>query len=391
MQDTKKASWLSYFFFIFLATMIGVSVSVYLSISHYRNYMDIGYQSFCAISQAVNCDTVAQSPYAVFWNVPLGVWGLAGYFVFFGFMVLFRPWKNKSSMQAWAGGALVLTAVFSVISLLLAAIAIFKIHSHCLMCIVLYGVNFSLFYACWLLWRRSASTNMTERLKNQILFFRENISRFFLLGAGFLVISGVLVVFYPKYWQFPTLSNDSAAMVRFGITDDGSPWIGAENPVLTIEEYADYMCFQCGKMHTHLRQLVNRYPDKIRLVHRHFPLDDTINPVVKENVHPNSGLISLFAIMAQDAGLFWPVNDLLFRDAREKGVIQLGDIGKQVHLDMTRFEKKITNKAYIEKLGKDIQEGLRLGITATPSYVIDGKVYAGNIPGPILDQAVSKK
>ncbi len=90
-------------------------------------------------------------------------------------------------------------------------------------------------------------------------------------------------------------------------------------------------------MHNHLRQLVNKYPERIRLVHRHFPLDKIVNPIVEETVHPGSGLISLFAIMAQDADKFWLVNDRLFRDAREKKTINFSAIAKEVGLDLSNF------------------------------------------------------
>jgi protein-disulfide isomerase len=35
-------------------------------------------------------------------------------------------------------------------------------------------------------------------------------------------------------------------------------------------------------------------------------------------------------------------------------------------------------------LRKDIIDALKLGITGTPSFVIDGKVYQGQIPPEIL-------
>ena len=56
----------------------GIINSVYLAISHYRNYTDIGYESFCAISRAINCDTVSQSPYAIFLRVTGGCLGCIG-------------------------------------------------------------------------------------------------------------------------------------------------------------------------------------------------------------------------------------------------------------------------------------------------------------------------
>lgn len=364
---------------------IGLCASVYLTISHYRNFTDIGYQSFCAVSQSMNCDTVSQSVYAIFWNVPLGVWGITGYLVFLMFMVLLFPGKDSVLLRVWASGLCLLAGIFSAVSLVLAGIAAFKIHSYCLMCIVLYGVNFLLLYVSWLVLRRSEGESHVAWLKVASLFFKARLVRLVLIGAGFGVVCGTLVFFFPRYWLFPALGADAA--IRFGVTEDGSPWIGAEKPVLTIEEYADYMCFQCGKMHSHLRQLVNQYPDRIRLVHRHFPLDDRINPVIKEKVHPNSGIVAVFAIAAQDAGVFWQVNDLLFRDAREKGKIPFHDISSQAGWDKMNLKEILKNRIYMEKLEKDIQEGLRLGITATPSYVIDGKVHAGTIPDSVLRSA----
>ena len=152
--------------------------------------------------------------------------------------------------------------------------------------------------------------------------------------------------------------------IQHGVTEDGSPWIGAKAPSITITEFTDYMCFQCGKMHHHLRQLVNKYPDRIRLVHKHFPLDKLVNPIVEETVHPGSGLISLFAIIAQDAGKFWLVNDRLFRDAREKKMINISAIAKEVGLDLSNFQKMIREEKRIKKLERDIRLALKLDITA---------------------------
>ena len=68
--------------------MAGLVDSVYLSISHYRVYTDIGYKSFCAISRTINCDTVSQSPFSIFLDVPVPVWGIIGY-TFFLLLVAF--------------------------------------------------------------------------------------------------------------------------------------------------------------------------------------------------------------------------------------------------------------------------------------------------------------
>jgi uncharacterized membrane protein len=69
-----------YFWTVVVLTGLGLADAVYLSISHYRVYTDIGFASFCAISRAINCDTVSQSPYSILWGAPVPVWGIFGYF-----------------------------------------------------------------------------------------------------------------------------------------------------------------------------------------------------------------------------------------------------------------------------------------------------------------------
>jgi len=54
-----------YFWTVTFLAMAGLAVSVYLTVSHYRVYTDISYSSFCAISKAINCDTVSQSSYSI--------------------------------------------------------------------------------------------------------------------------------------------------------------------------------------------------------------------------------------------------------------------------------------------------------------------------------------
>ena len=63
-----------YFWPITILALAGFVDSIYLSLSHYRVYTNIAYKSFCAISRSLNCDTVSQSPYAIFLGIPVAVW-----------------------------------------------------------------------------------------------------------------------------------------------------------------------------------------------------------------------------------------------------------------------------------------------------------------------------
>ena len=142
---------------------------------------------------------------------------------------------------------------------------------------------------------------------------------------------GGLVADFPPYWEFHPPRADAA--IPAGVTAEGHPWIGAEHPVLEITEFTDYQCFQCRKMHLYLRELIARYPDKIRLVHRNYPMDHEFNPIVKEPFHSGSGRMALLAIHAAASGSFWELNDLLFDRAVGEGRIRLEDLAAGTGID----------------------------------------------------------
>lgn len=373
-----------YFLTILMLCITGLAVSAYLSFSHYRVYTDIGYKSFCAISKAINCDTVSQSSYSIFMGIPVPIWGVAGY-VFMLITILFSLNIKEKKMRLLS--TLVLTAfIFSLISLYLGIISAVKIHSYCIMCIVTYAVNFTLLYMFWLVKRRFENNNFIESLKLDFIFWKTVKTKALCAYLAFTIVSLAAAFFLPRYWRFSFSRN--TVQLNTGVTEDGSPWIGAEHPELTIVEYSDYMCFQCRKMHFFLRNLMDRYPEKIRVVHKHFPMDKRFDPVLKENLHPGSGILSLIAIYAATRNKFWKVDDFLYHYNMSNHAIYLRQIAEKTGLDLNLLKTGIHQPEIIQKLRRDIISGLKKNITGTPSYIINGKVYTGQIPAEILSSII---
>ncbi len=373
-----------YFWPVVIIAILGLSDSIYLSISHYRVYMDIGYQSFCAISKAINCDTVSQSPFSIFFGLPVPVWGVVGYTFFL--LLLPIAWsKTTEKKRIWPLLFLV-ALLFSIYSFILAAISTFIIHSYCIMCIASYAVNFLLLFYTWIIRKRFDEDGIIEGIKEDVKFLWRNTDKSVYLFVP-LTAFMLLWFFFPAYWNFspPLLS----ANISKGITDDGDPWIGSENPELEIIEFADYQCFQCKKVHFFLRKLISAYPSKIRLVHRHFPMDHKFNPIVKQPFHIGSGLMALLAISAADENKFWEMNDALFRVANLKNDISIKALMDEVGLNFRDGSVKLIKPEIQKKLAEDIVKGLKLGITGTPSFIINDKVYTGNIPYSVIKRIIN--
>ena len=197
-------------------------------------------------------------------------------------------------------------------------------------------------------------------------------------------VSFFMITKFPAYWNLtpPPLSES----IPTGITEDGHPWIGAIAPVIEITEFTDYQCFQCKKMHFFLRRLVEKYPDKIRLVHRHFPMDQEVNPIVKEPFHVGSAAMSLLAIYAQSKGKFWEMNDILFNRDIADGVITISNYLKKTGIEGNA--PNIYDPQIQLKLINDIRTGLKLGITGTPAYIVSGQLYLGQLPADVLEKII---
>jgi uncharacterized membrane protein/protein-disulfide isomerase len=373
--------YLVYLAGVLALALAGLAVSIYLAISHYRNYTDIGYQSFCALSKAINCDTVSQSPYSIFGPLPVAVWGVAGYSLFLA-LIFFAALPSGEHRRVWTL-CLADALVFSLFSLIFAWISSFRIGSYCILCIATYGINLLLVYFSWIIRRRFRAEPLRPAFVQDVRFLwrqrRLSLPLFAAFGTGMLAI----LLTFPAYWQIsPPMA---AEPIKTGVTAEGQPWVGAENPVLEITEFSDYQCFQCRKMHYYLRTLVARHPDKIRLIHCNYPMDHEINPIVKEPFHVGSGQMALLAVHGVVNGKFLEMNDLLFAKGATGQRIRLKEIAEETGMDLQQLAAALTYEPYQRHLSSDIRRGMKLRIVGTPSYLINGSVYEGNIPAEILE------
>lgn len=365
---------------VFILLLFGLGDSIYLTYLHVQNYTNVTFSSFCALSKSINCDTVSQSPWSILLGVPLALWGVGAYVLFLViFLAALR--QTRESQAVWYVLCF-LGALYSVASLYFSYISSTKINAYCILCLLSYTINFSLLFFCLLILRRYCSDSFVSGLvKGTRYLFRRRTPAICIIT---LFLSFFLLRFLiSPYWlySFPGLSTD----VAHGITEEGHHWIGAENPTVTIHEFADYQCFQCGKMHLFLRQLVSQNPETLRLVHHHYPMDHKFNSlIVPEPFHIGSGKMAMIAIYAGTKGNFWEMNDALYSLGREKQSFNTRTLAAMTGFSPRELAAATRNQQIREFLLADIRRGMRYEIIGTPSYVIDDQVYQGSLPPEIL-------
>ncbi len=160
-------------------------------------------------------------------------------------------------------------------------------------------------------------------------------------------------------------------VVRLDVPISGAPIRGAANAPVTLVEFSDFHCPFCKQVLPTLTQLLARYPGKVRLVFRDFPID---------SLHPQARRAAEAARCALDQGKFWEYHDLLFANAPQASPEELGRFAQQVGLDLAKFEPCLSGGLHRAAVQRDIDEGTRLGVDGTPAFFINGRPLSGAQP-----------
>ena len=115
-------------------------------------------------------------------------------------------------------------------------------------------------------------------------------------------------------------------------------------------------------------------------------MDHAFNPIVNDAFHVGSGKLALLAIFSEIKGKFWETNDTLFNLGNIKDTIKIGEIANSTGLNAKELAASINNAYIKNRLKIDIWYGMRKGVTGTPSYIINGQLYLGELPSHIFSK-----
>ena len=364
--------------------LVGLGVAVELTRIHYESHTNPEFKSICAINEALNCETVARSPWSVFAGLPISVWGIFAYLLFaaLGVYGLIRRTTLSGFYMTAFSFALAASAA-------LAYIAVAFINSICLFCTTLYVVNTALFLLGIVQLRLEKTTPVSAVIRDFIHVVSN--PRFF---APVAFVFAVVIVFtfalLPTYWL--TSRYENLPKMASGVTEDGAWWIGAKTPKVTIMEFTDYECPFCRRAHYQTRMMLARYRNDVRLVHRHMPMDIKCNEYMKTPYHERSCEFAAAAECAGEQGKFWQMNDALFgiQDNMSAAQVDLDELIDKLALNVEQYEKCLSSAKVAQTIGADIDEGTRRQLPGTPTYFIGAQPYPGAIPEVTVENLLKR-
>jgi protein-disulfide isomerase len=147
--------------------------------------------------------------------------------------------------------------------------------------------------------------------------------------------------------------------------------VGVKSAELKIAVFYDYQCPFCKRMEETLKRVRVKYPQKVVVVYRHFPLNE---------VHSRARELAVAAECASRQDMFLTYHETLFTNQSRLEKASLDSLANEVGVpDISQFNACISQERPLEKVKRDVQVAQRLGVKVTPTLFINDKMISGAI------------
>ena len=143
---------------------------------------------------------------------------------------------------------------------------------------------------------------------------------------------------------------------------------GSADAPVTIIEFADFQCPFCNRIEPALNEVLAKYPGKVKLTYRDFPLSQ---------IHPNAKIAAEASRCALDQGKYWQMHDAMFADQSKLDEAALVKTAAGLGMDNKSFESCLKSGKYEAVVQEDFQAGTEAGVNATPTFFINGEFLSG--------------
>jgi len=156
-------------------------------------------------------------------------------------------------------------------------------------------------------------------------------------------------------------------------------YFGKKDSKVIVIEYEDFACSACNSLAPYATKIHEEFEDRVLFIYRHFSINQNTSTLSQ------SGAEAAFLLGGREA--FWQMHELIFGDDRcvegqDKSGCESAILGyaEQMKLDKDKFEtalKDYMTNGIKNKLNRDKALGIAAGVTATPTWFINGEEIKG--------------
>lgn len=155
--------------------------------------------------------------------------------------------------------------------------------------------------------------------------------------------------------------------------DPARAFRGPTSASVTVVVYSDFLCPYCARGAVTLREFMERHPDSVRVLFKHYATDD---------LSKEAALI-YEALAMQDPKLAFAFHDAAFaaqQEIEQAGSPALYALAVKIGANLPRLKRDMKNPTLARRIDDDVAEARSFGIDGTPTFVINGVSVRGAAP-----------
>jgi protein-disulfide isomerase len=191
-------------------------------------------------------------------------------------------------------------------------------------------------------------------------------------GSKKWFIMGIIAILFIGFFGYMVYVSkqqkaEHAAKAR-ELVSVGGTVRGDKAAKITLVEYGDMQCPSCQAAQPVVNEALAKRKD-VKLVFKHFPIS---------SLHPNAMAGATAVEAAGKQGKFFEMMDLMYKNQTEWRDLpnpesKYEEYASQLKLDVAKFKTDLKDKSIQDKIEKERNEGVAIGVSGTPTFFVNGQ------------------
>lgn len=152
---------------------------------------------------------------------------------------------------------------------------------------------------------------------------------------------------------------------------------GNPDGAVNVAEFFDYNCPYCKESHAAAQKL--REKGNVRFVHKQFPI-----------LSEGSKVAARAALAARKQGQYLPLHNAMMEYSGQVTESVVMKLAEKVGLDMAQLKTDMASEAIQKQIDATIQLAQEIGVSGTPTFVIEDRMISGARSYDFLEKAVEE-
>ena len=186
------------------------------------------------------------------------------------------------------------------------------------------------------------------------------------LAAAFVIGVAVLLGVNNRDTDAAGTAQEAGTSV---VREDSHRLSTAPDGRVTLVEFLDFECEACKAAYPFVEQLREKYEGRVTFVARYFPMPG----------HANGENAAVAVEAAAQQGRFEDMYHRMYETQTEWGERQDSQVdvfrgfAEEMGLDMADYDATVADPATLERVLRDREDGLALGVEGTPTFFLNGE------------------